>query len=125
MEEEKDIRTPSRHHGSASRPKRLELSFSEDESKEVEALARKAGEGKHISSFVRKCVLGGGVVEAGITPTDRKDIAQLGKLGSNLWQLRKDLNRFGVDYTFTRDLESFYKELQTIVAYYKDKLQGK
>jgi len=122
MKEQTDIKV-SKHHGSAKRPNRLELTFSDEEMKKVKAMARKAGEEKRVPSFARKLILGGGVIEARVTPEDRRDIAQLGKIGGNLWQLRKDLNNFGIDEKLSDDLEMFHAEFANILAYYRAKIE--
>ena len=67
MKEEKEMQPVSRHHGSAKRPYRLEVSFSEEEWTALVALADKAGE-KKIPAFARKLLLGGGTVVATGTP---------------------------------------------------------
>lgn len=87
-------------------------------------LAKKAGEEK-ITVLARNLILGGGVVEAAVTPEDRRDIAQLSKIGTNLWQLRKDLNDYGVDEQFTYDLQKFSAEFKEILSYYFAKLKSK
>lgn len=122
MKEKTDIQV-SKHHGSAKRPNRLEISFSDEEMKKVKAMAKKAGDESRVSSFVRKLVLGGGVIEARVTPEDRKDIAQLGKIGGNLWQLRKDLNNFGIDEKLSEDLEKFHAEFAKILSYFREKIE--
>ena len=123
MKEEKEIQPVSRHHGSAKRPYRLEISFSDEEMKKVMAMAKKAGDENRVPSFIRKLVLGGGVIEARVTPEDRKDIAQLGKIGGNLWQLRKDLNNFGIDEKLSEDLEKFHAEFAKILSYFRAKIE--
>ena len=86
-------------------------------------MARKAGEEKRVSSFARKLILGGGVIEARVTPEDRRDIAQLGKIGGNLWQLCKDLNNYGIDEKLSDDLEMFHAEFAKVLAYYRAKIE--
>lgn len=114
----------SKHHGSAKRPHRLEVSFSDGEWDTLAALAKKAGE-KKVPAFARKLLLGGGTVVAAITQEDRKEIAQLSKIGSNLWQLRKDLNNHGVDNYLTKDLERFHDEMQNVLLYFREKVNRK
>ena len=121
MKEEKEMQPVSRHHGSAKRPYRLEVSFSEEEWTALAALANNVGE-KKIPAFARKLLLGGGTVVARITPEDRKDIGQLGKIGGNLWQLRKDLNNFGADGKLLSDLDTFYNEFAKILTYFRTKI---
>ena len=121
MKEEKEMQPVSRHHGSAKRPYRLEVSFSEEEWTALVALADKAGE-KKIPAFARKLLLGGGTVVARVTQEDRKDIGQLGKIGGNLWQLRKGLKNFGVDGKLISDLDNFYNEFAKILTYFRAKI---
>ena len=122
MKEEKEMQPVSRHHGSAKRPYRLEVSFSEEEWTALAVLADKAGE-KKIPAFARKLLLtGGGTVVARVTQEDRKDIGQLGKIGGNLWQLRKDLKNFGVDGKLLSDLDNFYNEFAKILTYFRAKI---
>ena len=123
MAKENDIlQKASKHHGSAKRPHRLEVSFSDGEWDTLAALAKKAGE-KKVPAFARKLILGGGVIEARVTPEDRKDIAQLGKIGGNLWQLRKDLNNYGIDEKLSDDLEKFHAEFAKILSYFRAKIE--
>ena len=111
----------SKHHGSAKRPHRLEVSFTDGEWDALTVLARKAGE-KKIPAFARKLLLGGGTVVAAVTPEDRKDIGQLSKIGSNIWQLRKDLNNYGIDEKLSEDLEQFHAEFTNILSYFRAKI---
>lgn len=122
MKEQTDIKA-NKHHGSAKRPNRLELSFSDEEMKMVEAMARKAGEEKRVSAFARKLILGGGVIEARVTPEDRKYIAQLGDIVGNLWQLRKDLNNYGIEEKLSDDLEMFHAEFAKILSCFRAKIE--
>ena len=117
---EQNAKTTNRH-GSNKRPNRIEISFSDQELKKVKALAREAGQDK-IPTFVRNFILGGGVVEAAVTEQDRKDIAQLSKIGANLWQLRKDLKEYGLDNQFLSDLREFSEKFKTILPYYFSKI---
>ena len=125
MNEEKN--TPvvtTKHHGSARRPNRLELSFSDSEWQTLESLAASAGEDK-LSVFCRKLILGGGVIAAAVSAEDRRDIAQLSKVGSNLWELRKDLRNFGFDETNLQKFRTIYAEMLKIIEYFRAKIKTK
>lgn len=50
------------------------------------------------------------------------NIGQLGKIGGNLWQLRKDLKNFGVDGKLISDLDNFYNEFAKILTYFRAKI---
>lgn len=109
-------------HGSLKRPHRLEVTFSDREWQAVQALASKAGTDK-IAAVVRNLVLCKGTVIAAITAEDRRNIAQLSKIGTNLWQLRKELLNWGVDDSFLRDLETFRAEFQNIISSFREKIE--
>jgi len=112
----------TKHHGSLRRPNRLELSFTDAEFRTLSDLADEAG-AKKLAAFARKLILGGSVIEAAVTADDRRDISQLSKIGSNLWELRKRLIMQGLDNHFVADLDSFYKEFAAILKYYRTKLE--
>lgn len=114
----------SKHHGSARRPHRIDVSFSDSEWEIMTDLAKKAGE-KRVPTFARKLLLGGGKVIAAVTPEDRKEIAQLSKIGSNLWQLRKDLNNYGMDEKMAKDLEAFQTIFAKVLLHFREKIEKK
>lgn len=125
MANEKDIQQKaSKHHGSARRPHRIEVTFSDTEWENMTALTKKAGE-KRVPTFARKLLLGGGTVIAAVTPEDRKEIAQLSKIGSNLWQLRKDLNNYGMDEKMSKDLDAFQRIFAKVLLHYREKIEKK
>lgn len=114
----------TKHHGSSKRPNRLEVSLSDEEWNKLEVLTREAGE-KTVPKFARKLLLGGGTVVAAVSPEDRKEIAQLSKIGANLWQLRKDLNNYGVDDKMAKDLEAFRTEFAKVLLHFREKVDKK
>ena len=112
----------TRRHGSEKRPHRLEITFSDTEWKTVNALAKKADQDK-LPAFVRKLILGGGILEAAVSAQDRRDICHLSRIATNLWQLRKDLLNYGVDEQLSKDLETFRGEFANILMYYRSKIE--
>lgn len=122
MTNEKDKQTKkTKHHGSQKRPNRLEITFSDGEWNIVLSQADEAGYAKP-TEFARKLLLGGGTIQAVVTPEDRKNIGQLSKIGTNLWQLRKDLNYYGLDKKFLEDLNTFHANFKKVILFYRAKI---
>lgn len=114
----------TKHHGSQKRPNRLEVSLSDEEWNKLEALARSAGE-KTVPKFARKLLLGGGTVLAAVSLEERENIRQLHKIGTNLWQLRKDLKNYGIDENTAKDLEKFRTEFAKVLLHFREKIEKK
>lgn len=114
----------TKHHGSAKRPHRMEVTFSEQEWEKLTGLAAVSGE-KSLSKFARKAILNSGVVEAAVTAEDRREIGKLGKIGANLWSLRKQLLNAGMDEITLKDFQMFYEEFAKIIRYYRAKIDKK
>ena len=113
----------TKHHGSKKRPHRMEVTFSDEEWKILQKKAKESGE-KTISNFARTCVLNNGIT-AIISDQERNEIAQLSKIGSNLWELRKQLYNAGIDGQILHDLELFRQKFAKVIEYYKVKLDSK
>ena len=113
----------TRHHGSKKRPHRMEVTFSDEEWKILQKKAKESGE-KTISNFARTCVLNNGIT-AIISDQERSEIAQLSKIGNNLWELRKQLYNAGIDGQILHDLELFRQKFTKVIEYYKVKLDSK
>ena len=122
MEETKDIQLqPGKRHGSELRPRRVEITFSEDEYERISALADQAGE-KSVAKFIRQYVLKRRQLKARLSETDKKNIDNLHKIGTNIWQIRKDIMSFGIDDKVIDDLAQMKSEFyQLILPYYRDK----
>lgn len=114
----------TKHHGSAKRPHRMEVTFSEKEWERLTELAAVSGE-KSLSKFARKTILNGGVVEGPVTAEDRKEIGKLSRIGSNLWHVRKQLHNAGMDENTLKDFQMFYDEFAKIIRYYRAKIDRK
>lgn len=114
----------TKHHGSAKRPHRMEVTFSEKEWERLTDLAAVSGE-KSLSKFARKTILNGGVVEGPVTAEDRKEIGKLSRIGSNLWHVRRQLHNAGMDENTLKDFQMFYDEFAKIIRYYRAKIDRK
>ena len=114
----------TKHHGSAKRPHRMEVSFSEKEWEKLTELAAVSGE-KSMSKFARKAILNSGIVEAAVTADDRREIGKLSKIGVNLWNVRKQLHNAGMDEKTLKDFQMFYEEFAEIIRYYRAKIDKK
>ena len=111
----------SRHHGSGKRPNRIEVILTDEENSRLEELSAAAG--VKPTQLVRKLIMGGGTVKAALTAEERKLITDLGKMGTNIWQIRKDLINYGLDEKAVSDIEAMYDEFAEIKEHFKAKLQ--
>lgn len=111
----------SKHHGSGKRPNRIEVVLTDEENSRLEELSAAAG--VKPTQFVRKLIMGGGTVKAALTSEERKLITNLGKIGTNIWQIRKDLINFGLDENALSDIDAMYDEFAKIKEHFKAKLQ--
>lgn len=114
----------TKHHGSAKRPHRMEVTFSDEEWTKLTELAATSGE-KSLSKFARKAIVNVGVVASAVTAEDRREIGKLSKIGTNLWQLRKQLHNAGIDENTLKDLRMFYDDFAKIIRYYRAKIDKK
>ena len=114
----------TKHHGSAKRPHRIEVTFSEQEWEKLTELSAVSGE-KSLSKFARKVILNCGIVEGPVTAEDRKEIGKLSRIGANLWQVRKQLHNAGMDENTLKDFQLFYEEFAEIIKYYRVKIDKK
>ena len=122
MEETKDLQLQAgKRRGSELRPRRVEISFTEDEYEQISALAEQAGD-KSVAKFIRKYILKRRKLKARLSDSDKKEIENLHKIGTNIWQIRKDLINYGIDDKVIDDLEKMKKEFyELILPYYRDK----
>ncbi len=107
----------SRHHGSSKRPNRFEVILTDEENSRLEELSTAAG--MKPTQLVRKLIMGGGKVNAALTVEERKLITDLGKMGTNIWQIRKDLMKHGTDSQLLKDLETIYEDFSEMKEYFK------
>lgn len=114
----------TRHHGSKKRPNTYTLSLTDDERDRALMQAKKA-KVKGIPALARKLLNKGAKIVAPLSEEERKAIAQLAKIGPNLWQLCLALRNRGVDNDLAEDLESFRDEMKDILNYCHDKLMMK
>ena len=112
--------TTSRHHGSGKRPNRIEVILTDEEKSRLEELSTAAG--KKPTEYVRELILNG-KVDAALTAEERKLITDLSKMGTNIWQIRKDLINYGLDEKAVSDIEAMYDEFAKIKEHFKAKLQ--
>ena len=84
--------------------------------------AAAAGE-KSLPVFLRELALHEGTVVAALSADERKSITDLGKIGTNIWQIRKDLINYGLDEKAASDIEAMYDEFAKIKEHFKAKLQ--
>lgn len=112
----------SRHHGSSKRPNRFEVILTDEENSRLEELSTAAGVMKP-TQLVRKLIMGGGTVNAALTVEERKLITDLGKMGTNIWQIRKDLMKHGTDSQLLKDLETMYEDFSEIKEYFKEMIK--
>lgn len=110
----------SRHHGSGKRPNRIEVILTEEENSRLKELSTAAG--VKPTQLVRKLIMGG-TVNAALTAEERKLITDLGKMGTNIWQIRKDLINYGLDEKAVSDIEAMYDEFAQIKEHFKTKVQ--
>lgn len=110
----------SKHHGSGKRPNRIEVILTDEEKSRLEELSTSAG--KKPTEYVRELILSG-KVDAALTAEERKLITDLGRMGTNIWQIRKDLINYGLDENAVTDIEAMYDEFAIIKEYFKAKLQ--
>jgi len=111
-----------KRHGSAKRPNRIEIPFSDEEFARVNELTAAAGYRKP-TDFLRDLLLGEGIVKAVLTVEERKSITDLSKIGTNIWQIRKILFNNGLNEKAISDIETMYEEFAEIKNYFKAKLQ--
>ena len=121
MADEKKEKKTGRH-GSNKRPHRTEVYFTDEEWEKVNSLMAAAGE-KSLPVFLRELALHKGTVVAALSADERKSIADLGKIGTNIWQIRKDLINYGLDEKAASDIEAMYDEFAKIKEHFKAKLQ--
>ena len=122
------MKKENKHHGSSKRPHRIEISYSESEWEMLTQKAEEAGIYK-LASMIRGLSLNG-EVHAALIPEEREIIANLHKVGVNLWALRGDIMSYNVGESFARQLDSLMAEdlvsivtdLKHIIAYFKTKL---
>ena len=107
----------SKHNGSKTRPHRVEVDLTDEEFKTANDLAAKAGL-KSLAQFFRKLLLHRGHIKAALTPDERKLITDLGKMGTNIWEIRKDLMKHGIDSKMISDLGSVYDEFMKMRTHY-------
>lgn len=110
----------SKHHGSGKRPNRIEVILNDEENSRLEELSAAAG--VKPTQLVRKLIMGG-TVKAALTAEERKLITDLGKMGTNIWQIRKDLINYGLDEKAVSDIEAMYDEFAEIKEHFRAKLQ--
>ena len=110
----------SKHHGSGKRPNRIEVILTDEENSRLEELSAAAG--VKPTQLVRKLIMGG-TVKAALTAEERKLITDLGKMGTNIWQIRKDLINYGLDEKALSDIDAMYDEFAAIKEHFKAKLQ--
>lgn len=111
----------SRHHGSGTRPNRIEVILTDEENSRLEALSAAAG--VKPTQLIRKLIMGSGTVKAALTAEERKLITDLSKMGTNIWQIRKDLINYGLDENALSDIDAMYDEFAKIKEHFKAKLQ--
>lgn len=116
MADEKKEKKTGRH-GSGKRPNRTEVYFTNEEWEKVKSLMAAAGE-KSLPVFLRELALHEGTVVAALTVGEKKSITDLGKIGTNIWQIRKDLINYGLDEKAVADIEAMYVEFAKIKEYF-------
>ena len=121
MADEKKEKKTGRH-GSGKRPNRTEVYFTNEEWEKVNSLMAAAGE-KSLPVFLRELAINEGTVVAALTADERKLITDLSKMGTNIWQIRKDLINYGLDEKAVSDIEAMYDEFAQIKEHFKAKLQ--
>lgn len=112
----------SHHALNSSRPCRVEVMFTEEEMKQIDYRLSLASNGKKMSrsAYIREMTLKGGVWQA-VSAEDRKDIARLTNIGTNLWNLRKTLHNEGMLGQEIK-VKNIITDLEQIIAYFQDKL---
>lgn len=112
----------TKHHGSKKRPNRMEILFNDEEFAKVYKLTKQAGFNKP-TKFLREFLLHKGKVKAALTPEERKSITNLGQIGTNIWNIRKELMKHGTNKTVLSKLENMIKEFAKIRDYFKKIVQ--
>ena len=98
-------------HGSARRPHRTEVYFTDREYARIQELSDEAGAAS-LPEFVRYIVMHQGEVTAALTAEERKSITDLSKIGTNIWKTRNSLI---VLMNENKEIKQMIPELQTIV----------
>lgn len=114
-------RNTTKHHGSGKRPNRLELTLTDDEKSRLDELSEAAG--MKPSQFLQKLIMTGGKVNAALTAEERKSITALSKIGTNIWEIRKEMINYGMDETTVSDIEVMYDDFAKIKEHFKSKVQ--
>jgi hypothetical protein len=116
--------TLKKHNGSALRPNRMEVNFSDEEWEKLNEMATAAGVNtRHLPTFVRKLALEG-KIKSILSAEDRRDISKLNNIGTNLWEVRKkliDLKSEDELQELVKELYKFKTEFAEILKYFKDK----
>lgn len=125
MNDEKNIQPQvTKRHGSKPRPNRIEVILSDQEYEHVSALAERAGE-KTVANFIREFIMKGGKITAALSKKEIQEIDKLNNIGTNLWEVRKQILNSGFDDKTAQDLYAFKQEFTEILAYYKSKKKKK
>lgn len=119
-EKEKKEKKAGRH-GSKKRPYRIEVILTDEEKSRLDELSVAANEKP--AKYIRKLIMGGGTVKAALTAEERKSITDLRKIGTNIWEIRKNLINYGLDEKSIADIKAMYDEFAKIKDFYKEKLQ--
>lgn len=112
----------SHHAAKSSRPCRVEVMFTEEEMKLIDYRLSVVSNGKKMSrsAYIREMSLKGGVWQA-VSAEDRKTIARLSNLGTNLWNLRKTLHNEGM-LGHEIKVKNIITDLEKEIAFFQDKL---
>lgn len=119
----KETMKRSHHSDRSSRPRRVEVMFTDEEMKVVEyrwKMIRKDTKMPR-SEYIRRMALTGSVCQA-VSSQDRKDISRLVNIGTSLWNLRKQAHNEGL-YGMETQFKDFAEEFEQIIEYYQEKLQ--
>ena len=73
---------------------------------------------KKPTNLLRELLLHGGKVTAALTSEESRLIADLGKMGTNIWEIRKDLMRHGTDSRMIADLGVMYNDFRLIKEHF-------
>lgn len=87
----------------------MSMRISAEDKEEIEAKARKTG--LSTSEYIRRCALGRKLPCYGDTGLLKEYSVQLGKIGSNLYQIAKHLNGGGDFYSIYYELKEAIREL--------------
>lgn len=116
-EEKTTKKTSKGRHGSAKRPHRTEVYFTDREYARVQELSEEVGAAS-LPEFVRHIVMHRGKVTAPLTAEERKSITDLHKIGTNIWKTRNALIALMIENTELKkkipDLQKIVDELKTI-----------